>query len=240
MEIELPRMKKLSTSWRLVFIIYSALRRFAPRKSLLVFLLNANWLSNRLAYDQVYFLTKNLELIRPKNHESFLLEINSNDIVCDFGAGDGALTREIAKKCRRVTYLDSDPRMLQVAKESLGNLANIDFHQSIDDVLMSKTKFNLVILSHVLEHIQPRVEFLASLQKLTNRLCIEIPDLESSALNYARISLGCPLWSDEDHVVEMDSESLENLLIKSGWQITKSRVRGGTIFVVAETRVSHG
>lgn len=236
-EIELPRKKNLAIRWRILFVGYSAFRRLVPKKFLLIHLLNLNWLSNRLAYDQFFFTYKSLELLRPKNHEDFLMEIHPDFSVCDLGAGSGALTRKIADKCRRVTYLDSDSRMLQTAKESLCDLTNIDFQSSIDNLLRSKSRFDMIVMSDVLEHIQLRVEFLVSLQELTGKICIEIPDLDSSALNYARMSLGSPLWSDEDHVVEMNFDSLEVLLFKSGWRIVKSSVRGGTIFVVAETRV---
>jgi len=236
-EIELPRKKNLAIGWRILFVGYSAFRRLVPKKFLLVYLLNLNWLSNRLAYDQFFFTYKSLELLRPKNHEDFLIEIHPDYLVCDLGAGSGALTRKIADKCRRVTYLDSDSRMLQTAKESLSDLTNIDFQSSIDNLLRSESRFDMIVMSHVLEHIELRVEFLISLQELTGKICIEIPDLDSSALNYARMSLGSPLWSDEDHVVEMNFDSLEVLLFKSGWRIVKSSVRGGTIFVVAETSV---
>ena len=205
-----------------------------PKKIYLEFLLNLNWVTNRLAYDQCYYQQTNLEALRPENHADFLIELLPEDSVCDYGAGSGQLTRKISEKCREVTYVDADSEILRKAKESLFGLTNVEFKTPAELFKPNHLTFDVIVLSHVLEHIDDRVGFLLSLHRLTSRICIEVPDLDSSALNYLRISLGLPIWTDEDHVVEMNLKSLEELLRETNWQVQKSKIRGGTIFVSAK------
>lgn len=237
MKKELPRTKKLSVLWRLVFAFYFYSRKFLPKRIYLQFLLNLNWVTNRLAYDQHYYQQTNLEALRPENYTDFLIELLPEDSVCDYGAGSGELTRKISEKCRKVTYVDSNSETLRIAKESLFGLTNVEFETPTELFMPDHPTFDVIVLSHVLEHIDDRIVFLLSLHRLTSRVCIEVPDLDSSALNYLRISLGLPLWTDEDHVVEMNLKSLEELLHESNWQVQKSKIRGGTIFVSAKRRL---
>lgn len=52
--------------------------------------------------------------------------VGETDRVCEIGAGGGSLTLELAARCRHVTAIEFDRRLLPVLDEVLGGVPNVD------------------------------------------------------------------------------------------------------------------
>lgn len=142
--------------------------------------------------------------------------------VLDIGCGEGAflnlMGKAYASKC--LYGIEPDPVYAEYAGKTNGanvtvGVNALDFIQENQNMLGS---FDLVLLSHVLEHIYNPIEVLAQIKSLLKDdgiLCVEVPNLGSSA------------WSGNGmfhiaHVNHFSSESLTTVLSLSGFECIKS------------------
>lgn len=73
-------------------------------------------------------------------------EINENDSVLEIGTGFGNLTREIAKKAKKVITIEKDPKLLELAKQFLKDFKNIEFVcQDVLSLSLEKFQFSKVM-----------------------------------------------------------------------------------------------
>jgi ubiquinone/menaquinone biosynthesis C-methylase UbiE len=84
-----------------------------------------------------------------------VVKLKSSARVLDVGCGPGKWTRLFAKKCSAVTAIDLSPRMITLAKNSLGKEAgNVDFHvMNVSKLRFPDNKYDLVNCVTVLQHI---------------------------------------------------------------------------------------
>lgn len=239
-ENSIPREKTYSIGTRIGYRAYYLLRRVFPKKKLLIFLLKINWLTQRLSYEQTYLYEKDRsvldsEILRPNNIPDILLSAKPGDKVLDFGGGIGNITRALLKYGCRVTYVDhSLPAQLQ-AESMFSEFNNFSIADPNNIFIIKNEKYDLVILSHVLEHIEKRKEFLKQISELSSKIHIEVPDLASDALNFIRLNLELPVHKDDDHVVEFTIETLECLLVDSGLIIESLKSRDGCLVAVCRS-----
>lgn len=78
--------------------------------------------------------------------------LNKKDIVLEIGPGIGTLTSEIAKKVKKVIAIEKDPKMIEILKETLKGLKNVQIIQGdilkIQDLRL-KTKDSYKIVSNL-------------------------------------------------------------------------------------------
>ena len=92
--------------------------------------------------------------------------------------------------------------------------------------------FDVLIMSHILEHLDNPSEFLKSVSGSFKRIYIEVPDFEATPLNLVRVDVGSKLiYTDEDHVTEFDRVELERIIAMSGLTIFKSNYSSGLLRV---------
>jgi 2-polyprenyl-3-methyl-5-hydroxy-6-metoxy-1,4-benzoquinol methylase len=85
--------------------------------------------------------------------------------VLDFGCGTGLITRRLAKCCPSVQFVGYDPDSATIVKATHDNRqSNVSFQQSLRDVRNSK--FDAVIASEVLEHVDAPEEMLGIIREL--------------------------------------------------------------------------
>jgi len=67
-------------------------------------------------------------LINPKIIKQIIdvADINREDVVLEIGPGLGALTKEIANKCKKIIAIEIDKKLVQILKEYSGNYKNIE------------------------------------------------------------------------------------------------------------------
>ncbi|MBI3825230.1 MAG: methyltransferase domain-containing protein [Candidatus Rokubacteria bacterium] len=225
-----PRSLRIGAAYRLVRYARPLL---GPTR-LLRWCLDGAWLLHRLAFElsgRVFgeaFHCASLGLT-----EDLLREcIPAGGTVIDVGCGSGRWCRLAARHAARVVGIDSSPALVAEARAATAE-PNVDY--VIGDVTrdLGGQRFDVALLVHVLEHVDDAEALLRALAGVAGTLVVEVPDVEADPLNLARRALGCPFYSDADHVREYTAPLLERHLRRGGWTPTRRDHRRGSLVVVA-------
>jgi SAM-dependent methyltransferase len=164
-------------------------------------------------------------------HDFFVNRIGKNEKVLDVGCGIGAVANSVAKRSgAMVTGIDLDRSNIEKARAEF-NHDNIIY--ILGDALsdLPNEKFDIVILSNVLEHIEKRVEFLKQLclTLSTQRLLIRVPLFERDWRVPLKKELGIDYRLDSTHFTEYTHESFLDEMKEAGLTITHLESRWGEI-----------
>lgn len=158
--------------------------------------------------------------------------------VLDLGCGTGRWCRRAAPRAARVLGIDHDAASVSTAR-SLTHDPNVEYR--VGDVrAIGDERFDVVLLVHVLEHIDDPGALLHELHRVTCTLLVEVPDFESDPVNRARLATGAPFSSDADHVREYTDATLAAILSRTGWAAEVTRKRGSGIAVLARAPMDGG
>jgi 2-polyprenyl-3-methyl-5-hydroxy-6-metoxy-1,4-benzoquinol methylase len=164
-------------------------------------------------------------------HKFFVDNVGENDTVLDIGCGNGALTYDVARKAGRVVGIDLSERNISIARSEYSK-DNIEYLHGNARTDLPDQRFDVVILSNVLEHMDKRVEFLTSLKRLTSRFLIRVPMLNRSWIDIYKKELGLEYRLDKTHFIEYTLESFKEELEKAGLAISDYSVQFGEIWAV--------
>lgn len=148
----------------------------------------------------------------------FVSSIFKPKSVLEVGCGAGGILSVFKDNGSKVLGLDFDEDFLEAAREN-----DVDVKNGSLEVLDESEKYDLIIFSHVLEHIVKPVEFLRELTKYLTKdglIFIEVPsidnikkgDYELDLLNY---------WQNA-HVIHFTTKSLELVCKSAGLEKVKS------------------
>ena len=87
---------------------------------------------------------------------------------------------------------------------------------------MPNQKFDVIILSNVLEHIENRIEFLQKIKNLAPKILIRVPMINRDWITLYKKELGVEWRLDKTHYIEYTLESSKQKL--------KSQVKFREIF----------
>lgn len=164
-------------------------------------------------------------------HKFFLENIKENDSVLDIGCGNGELAFDISKKANRVLAVDIDPKKISVAqKKYIGQNITYKIADATKD--LGTEKFDVVILSNVLEHIENRIEFLNSIMPLATTFLIRVPMLSRDWIPLYKKELGIEWRLDLTHFTEFTKESFYKETGNAGYKIDSFSVQFGEIWAV--------
>ena len=174
--------------------------------------------------------------IHPKhrltNYHSFFVEnISSNDKVLDVGCGNGFLTYEVAEKAKKVVAVDVNKKNIEHAKKFFKR-DNIEYIHKDATTLNFDRKFNVAILSNVLEHIEDRHSFLLKISQLADKILIRVPMINRDWLTYYKKESGCKYFLDPAHKIEYTMESFTKELAEAGLKIDSASIQFGEIWAV--------
>jgi SAM-dependent methyltransferase len=233
-ELSMPRAKRTPWLIPISYRIKRAAQFMLGDKRVLRICLNSSWLLRRFAYELCG------EMFGPSFHNASLALseevlrrwIPANGTVIDIGCGTGRWCKAAAPYARSVVGIDYDEAYMEVARAKYQE-PNIEY--IVGDVTkdLSGRTFDVGLLIHVIEHIDDVDTLLRALHRVAATLIIEVPDFESDSLNSVRHALGCPYYSDADHVREYTLASLRQQLERNGWDIRYHEQRGGAILAVA-------
>ena len=178
--------------------------------------------------------------IHPKHrltgyHGFFCDRIRQGERVLDIGCGCGAVAKSIFDKGALVTAIDMDLENISLAKSRYGNTA-IKFLHGDATRDLPQEKFNVVVLSNVLEHINNRTDLIRKTQSSVqpDRFLIRIPLINRDWSVALRKELGLPFYSDPGHYVEYTPESFKEEMNEAGMEVRLMIINWGEIW--AEVR----
>lgn len=178
--------------------------------------LDLAWLFHRLASEAT--------LHQPS--KDFLFSgLKQTDRVLDLGCSTGELTARIAAKVLNVTGIDHNAKSIEQARKSFPSLT-FETGDVRDHVA---TGYDVLILSHVLEHIDDPEGFLRQVSKHFERIYIEVPDFDSTVLNQVRLGRSPYIFTDADHVSEFDRDELRSLVEGAQLKVEAEEYRFGVM-----------
>ena len=151
------------------------------------------------------------------------------DVVLDLGCGFGTITHNLSLIAGKVVGVDRNPFAIESARRHYvrDNLCFVE-DDAMNYLNTSGEKFDVLVLTHVLEHIDDPKEFLASYSGRFRRIFIEVPDFDRNNLNHFRLDLNlAQIYTDEDHVTEFDRDEFISLIDDLGLKVLDKEYRYG-------------
>ncbi len=165
-------------------------------------------------------------------HDFFINRIRKGETVLDIGCGHGAVACDVAKRAdARVTAIDLCDANIRIARDRHAHPGVTYIH---GDALcdLPPERFDVVLLSNVLEHIESRVEFLRRVgaSAAPKRWLIRVPLFERDWRVPLKKELGLEWRLDGTHFTEYTKESFEEEVEAVGLSITHVEYRWGEIW----------
>lgn len=165
-------------------------------------------------------------------HDFFVERIGAGERVLDIGCGYGAVAYSIASRTgAHVTAIDLEPAQIKNARarfqhEQLGYSVG-DAPQSL-----SRDRFDVIVLSNVLEHIEDRPGFLREVQARAtpSRWLIRVPMFDRDWRPSLRRELGLYAYGDPTHYTEYTRKTFESEMAQAGFAIRHLQVNWGEIW----------
>lgn len=228
MGIKLPRQKPKNF---LLSALYR-LQNFLPMSNAAKFrlFLNLEWIFDRLSHEISFKLySPDVHPARQYSKQFLMDGIKDTDSVLDLGCNLGEISFMIADKAESVVGLDYNKSAIEFAKEKYRK-SNLQFYngEALSYLSQNKEFFDVLILSHILEHLDNPLDFLMSFKVFFKRIYIEVPDFDKNYLNHYRKKSNLDLiYSDEDHITEFDRDEIKFILEKCNIAIVKEEYRYG-------------
>jgi SAM-dependent methyltransferase len=152
-------------------------------------------------------------------HEFFIERINVADFVLDVGCGYGAVARSIALAHPGSTVVGIDHDHSRLAKAKSSDIPeNLTFVYGDATQEVPSGKWNVVVLSNILEHVDDRIILLKKLRAVTmaKRFLIRVPMFERDWQMALRRELEVDFRSDPDHRIEHTVDEFRTEILESG------------------------
>jgi SAM-dependent methyltransferase len=165
-------------------------------------------------------------------HDFFVERIRPDERVLDIGCGYGAVAYSIASRAgAEVVGLDLDAANVAMARQRFAHERLTFVHGEAPETL-PPGRFDVVVMSNVLEHIEHRVAFLREVQARAtpNRWLIRVPMFNRDWRPALRSELGLYAYGDPTHFTEYTIESFEQEMRDAQFSITHSQVNWGEIW----------
>lgn len=168
-----------------------------------------------------------------KYHDYFISNIPDNSKVLDLGCGYGAVARSIAINVKGVTVtgIENDKERFNQAKLN-NNLENLDFIYGDALEITNNTKWDVIVMSNILEHIDERVKFLKKIKELLipGIILIRVPLFERNWEIAFRKELGINYFSDSTHYIEHTKQEFRNEINAASLKIDDMQILWGEIW----------
>ncbi len=228
MGLKFPRQKRRRLWLSLIYRIHRWAR--FPARSRLAFYLNAHWIFGRFAHEESHRLFNgDTHPLRDGTQRFLACHLPTDATVLDLGCGDGVLSTWLAANSASVVGVDHDLTHLSLAKNRPAR-SNLEFvHGDAGEFLdRCDREFAVLVLSHVLEHLDDPEAFLSRFSARFEFVYVEVPDFEASAHNLLRENIGLELsYADADHISEFGRSELEDMVRTAGLRIVEvERIHG--------------
>ena len=168
-------------------------------------------------------------------HKFFIDNIPIGSRVLDIGCGNGALAWDIVKNVKDVHLIgiDINSESINLARRNYQS-SNLQFISGDATKDLPNEKFDVIVLSNVLEHIEKRIEFLTIIkEKYQPKLfLIRVPMFNRDWRVPLKKEIGVDYRLDETHFIEYTFEEFENEINQSGLKIKSKQIIWGEIWAV--------
>lgn len=192
--------------------------------------MNMEWFFKRMAHEYSFKVINANEHPFRTFQAAFLDQhLKPDYTVVDLGCKYGDISKRISPFCKHVIGIDHDALAITQAQK-LNQAPNIQYEcvDLFEYLDKNNQSVDVILLSHVLEHVDEPEKLLQKLTQYTTYLFIELPDFESIYLNeYRKIYNVYLNYEDDDHVTEFDRIDLMNKIHASGFKILESEFRHG-------------
>jgi glycosyltransferase involved in cell wall biosynthesis/SAM-dependent methyltransferase len=154
-------------------------------------------------------------------HNRYLYDgVRTGERVLDIGCGASYYQQWIAEKAAEVVGVDILPDCVELARLN-NQKSNVCFELTDVTRDLPEGQFDVVICSHVLEHLDDPISVLTNLAKKVPRLLVKVPLIDAHWMKLVKRDIGMFWMDDADHRREYTEDLLREQLEKSGWQITE-------------------
>ena len=98
-------------------------------------------------------------------------------------------------------------------------------------------KFDVIILSNVLEHIEERVAFLKQVKNKASKFLIRVPMINRDWITPYKKELGVEYRLDPTHFIEYTMESFQDELEKAGFAVYSYTIQFGEIWAITKPKL---
>ena len=128
--------------------------------------------------------------------------------------------------------VDRSAANIEAAKRA-GVPANVEYILGDGGDVLAARDYDVVLLVHVLEHIDDGDALLRTMRDRAARIVVEVPNFEADPLNAVRFAARLPFYCDADHVREYTPAILRAQLERNGLRIVEEEIRGASIVIAA-------
>jgi 2-polyprenyl-3-methyl-5-hydroxy-6-metoxy-1,4-benzoquinol methylase len=170
-------------------------------------------------------------------HGFFCDRIRPGERVLDVGCGCGAVAKSMSDRGALVTGIDMDIENIRLAGSWYGD-EGIQFLHGDATRDLPPGRFDVVVLSNVLEHIENRKDFLGKIQASAqpDRYLVRVPMITRDWSVAMKRELGLPYFSDPGHFVEYTPESFKAEMSAAGMELRSMVVNWGEIWAEVRPR----
>lgn len=169
-------------------------------------------------------------------HDFFTSRLSGRETVLDIGCGNGSLTHDMASAGANVVGIDLNRDNIRAAQQSFPH-PNITYIHG--DALRDfpDKKFDTVVMSNVLEHIEHRVDFLVKMEEMISpkRYLIRVPLYERDWRVPLMEELGIDYRLDATHFIEHKREQFVEEIEQAGLRIVDVDYVWGEIWTEVES-----
>ncbi|MBI3298632.1 MAG: class I SAM-dependent methyltransferase [Elusimicrobia bacterium] len=168
-------------------------------------------------------------------HGFFVSRVGPSDLVLDVGCGNGALTLDLARRCRAAVGVDMNPKSIAEAerRRAAAGLTNASFVVGDAADAPLERAPDCVVLSNVLEHVSARVELLRTLSARSPRLLIRVPLIDREWIALYKREWGIEHRLDPTHEIEYTEDAFRAEVAEAGLRVVSLRIRFGEIWAEA-------
>lgn len=178
--------------------------------------------------------------IHPKHrltnyHRFFVERLHDGDRVLDIGCGIGVLASSMAESGADVTAIDINADHITSARRKYSR-SGVNFINGDATKDLPNEKFDIVVLSNVLEHIEDRSGLLMSLNAtFTPRsFLIRVPMINRDWIVPFKKELGMPYFCDPTHCIEYTFDDFCQEMKSAGLVISSYEIKWGEIWAVIQ------
>lgn len=206
-------------------------------KTFYKFLLKIALRAHSFSYKLISYLAiKNENGLHPKHrligyHDFFINNIDPNETVLDIGCGNGSLAKDVASHAKSVLGVDIDKNLVEKAKRK-NSAPNLTYRALDATKDLSNEKFDVIIMSNVLEHIEHRVEFLKKIRPLATKFLFRVPMIDREWVTLYKKELGLDYRLDTTHFTEYTWKQFKDEFEQAGYSIQSHSIQFGEIWAV--------